>query len=89
MVVGGGIVGRMRPARIRTHAEFKKGLRRTHRPEVYLEPKWLRYQLHAPGWSDGQYGLHRMPGALRHAAALSPYLGPWGLGAHVLTDPSL
>ena len=29
-----------RAAGIRTRV--KKGLRRTHRPEVYLEPKWLR-----------------------------------------------
>ena len=25
--------------------ELKKGLRRAHRPDVYLEPKWLRYLL--------------------------------------------
>ena len=25
--------------------EKVKGLRRTHRPEVYLEPKWLRYRV--------------------------------------------
>ena len=29
---------------------IKEGLRRTHRPEVYLEPKWLRYECkHAKG----------------------------------------